>query len=64
MTDTFRGLPEQVACCAGKTAYPSHGAALRPARRMRNVRIYRCPYCHHWHVGHPSFRHQPGGRNG
>lgn len=49
---------EAHSACGRKRRYPSEEAALSFASRSMNVygspplKVYRCPYCHGWHLTH------------
>ena len=45
--------------CTGKARYLTSAAAAKQARYIaRKLRVYRCPYCHAWHLGN----HKDGGK--
>jgi len=54
--------PAQHAACAGKVKFPSRKNAAARARLLPPTEgkgpwnAYRCPRCHHWHVGHRKLR--------
>jgi hypothetical protein len=45
--------------CEGKQGYPSFKIAHEALKDMKGTRngmqVYRCPYCHDYHIGH-AFR--------
>ena len=42
--------------CEGKVAFASPRLAEEAAKRRTGRIIYRCRYCHEWHVGTPDPR--------
>ena len=45
----------RAAACAGKVAFRSHAmaqmVASRGSRSERSRQVYRCPFCHQFHLG-------------
>lgn len=46
--------------CQGKSAFATKGGAYEAIKNMRRAKHlrrpgqlepYRCPFCHHWHIG-------------
>lgn len=50
------GHQGRLAACEGKRSFPDYALAVAVRNRMRRRRkrrlaVYRCRYCHDWHIG-------------
>lgn len=41
----------QTSACNGKQQFATKGAALKVTKKLGAVRVYRCPFCHSYHIG-------------
>lgn len=48
----YRGTGDIRSDCSGKHPFESQNLARKVAGRMPSAKVYRCPHCHKYHIGH------------